>query len=92
MVTTSLPKFDREANETGCCPRFNPAGWDGEEFEFPDRRFVRATTFNVMHIPLNMGSMFRKTFKKIEDANAAIVSIPGRWLSPARTVKRIPPS
>jgi hypothetical protein len=60
-----------DTSETGCCPRFDPAGWDGEEFEFRDRPFVRATTVNFLYVPLNMGSMIGKTWKKIEQAGAA---------------------
>jgi hypothetical protein len=60
-----------DKSETGCCPRFDPAGWDDAEFEFRDRPFVRSTTVNFMHIPLNMGSMMRKTWQKIQDARAA---------------------
>lgn len=71
MVATALPRFNMDNSETGCCPRFDPTGWDGEEFEFRDRPFVRSTTINFMHIPLNMGSMIRKTFKKIQEAEAS---------------------
>ncbi|MFZ5832780.1 MAG: hydrolase [Planctomycetota bacterium] len=71
MAATTLPKFDMDRSETGCCPRFDPAGWDGAELEFGDRLFLRSTTRNFMHIPLNMGSMMQKTWKKIVDADAA---------------------
>ena len=70
MAATTLPRFNMDNSETGCCPRFDPTGWDGEEFEFHDRPFVRSTTVNFMHIPLNMGSVIKKTWKKIEDAGA----------------------
>lgn len=71
MVRQTLPKFDMEACETGCCPPFDPAAWDGEEFEFPDRLFLRATTRSFLHIPLNIGSVFRRTMAKIQQADAA---------------------
>ena len=29
MHVNELPHYDSSANETGCCPRFNPEGWDG---------------------------------------------------------------
>ncbi len=70
MATDTLPKFNMDRSETGCCPRFDPTGWEELEFEFHERPFVRATTRNFMHIPLNMGSMIKKTFKKIEQAGA----------------------
>jgi hypothetical protein len=71
MANKTLPKFNMNNSETGCCPRFDPAGWDGEEFEFHDWPFVRSTTINFMHIPLNMASMIKKTWKKIQDADAS---------------------
>lgn len=71
MATSTLPKFNMDNSETGCCPRFDPSGWDEEEFVFHERPFVRSKTFNVMHIPLTMGSMMKKTWKKIQAADAA---------------------
>lgn len=71
MVTTKLPEFNMDNSETSCCPRFDPAGWDGAEFEFDGRLFVRAKTVNFMHIPLNMGRMVRRTWKMIDQADAA---------------------
>lgn len=73
MVHTSLPKFNMDTSETDCCPRFDPTGWGGEEFEFVDRLFVRSTTVSILYIPLNMGSVIRKTFAKIEKAEATPV-------------------
>jgi hypothetical protein len=67
----TLPKFNMDRSETGCCPRFDPAGWDEAEFEFQDRPFVRATTVNFMHIPLNLGSVIKRIWGKIEQAGAA---------------------
>ncbi|HJS09526.1 MAG TPA: hydrolase [Pirellulales bacterium] len=71
MAQCTLPKMNMDTSETGCCPRFAPTGWDDAELEFHDRPFVRSTTVNFMHIPLNMGSMMTKTWKKIQDAGAA---------------------
>ena len=70
MAATKLPRFNMDKSETGCCPRFDPTGWDGE-FEFHDRPFVRSRTINFLHIPLNIGSVIKKTCRKIEDAGAA---------------------
>ena len=71
MTQQTLPKMNMDKSETGCCPRFDPAPWDGQEFEFRERTFVRATTVNFMHIPLNIGSVFTRTWAKIEKAGAA---------------------
>ena len=54
-----------------CCARFKPKGWDEQRLHFKDKRFVRATTRSIFHIPLNMGSVFPRTYKAIEAAKAA---------------------
>ena len=70
MEANALPTYDMSDNPTGCCPRFDPSGWDGRDLSFQNKMFVRAKTKSIAHIPVNMGSVFRKTFKAIEEANA----------------------
>jgi hypothetical protein len=57
-------------NETGCCPRFDPGPWEGQELHFENKPFVRATTMSLFHVPLNMGRVFSKTFDAIKLAHA----------------------
>jgi hypothetical protein len=68
MQTNALPHYDDSHNTTGCCPKFNPGGWDDQELHFKDKKFVHATTRNALHIPINMGSVFGRVQGKIEDA------------------------
>ncbi|MBA3908731.1 MAG: hypothetical protein C0524_02365 [Rhodobacter sp.] len=68
MKTNAVPHYDDSDNTTGCCPRFNPKGWDGQKLHFVEKDFVRATTRSAMHIPLNMGRVFARVQGKIEDA------------------------
>ena len=70
METNVLPKMDMNAVETGCCPRFDPQGWDGRHLHFDDKLFVRATTRSILHIPINMGRVFTRVQSHIEDAGA----------------------
>ena len=70
MKTNALPHYDDSFNTTGCCPRFNPEGWDGQELHFQDKDFVRATTRSAMHVPLNMGKVFGRVQEGIADAGA----------------------
>jgi hypothetical protein len=70
METNALPKYDMTDNPTGCCPRFKPEGWDDQELHFQDKLFVRAKTKSVAHFPINMGTVFKRTFKAMEDADA----------------------
>lgn len=70
METNVLPKYDMSDNPTNCCPRFNPEGWDEQEFHFKGKLFVKAKTRSIFHIPINMGSVFPKILSAIEKENA----------------------
>jgi hypothetical protein len=78
MQTNQTPFYDASVNTTGCCARFNPAGWDGQKLHFDRKRFVRATTRSLMHVPLNMGSVFTRVQNHVaavgaEDASQMLV-------------------
>ena len=70
MDVNVLPKMNMNADETGCCPKFDPQGWDGHHLVFEDQPFVRATTRSLLHVPINMGSVFGRVQARIEDAGA----------------------
>jgi hypothetical protein len=70
MEINRTPRYDMSDNETGCCPRFNTEGWDDQVLHFRDKLFVKAKTLSLFHIPLNIGSVFPRTLKAIEDAQA----------------------
>lgn len=70
LKTNELPYYDPSDNETQCCPRFNPEGWDNQLLRFELKPFVKASTIGVFHMPLNMGSVFSKTWNAIKAAHA----------------------
>ena len=70
MRTNQVPHFDQSVNTTGCCPKFNPEGWDAQELHFENKPFLRANTRSVMHVPVNMGSVFTRVQTRLEDAGA----------------------
>ena len=70
MQTNALPHYDMSVNTTGCCPKFNPEGWDAQELHFRDKPFVRAKTHSLMHMPVDMGSVFSRVQKHMEAAGA----------------------
>jgi hypothetical protein len=70
MAQSTLPKFNMDNSETGCCPRFDPEPWKNQEITFRDRLFVRAKTVNFLHVPLNIGRVFTRTMAKIQAAAA----------------------
>ncbi len=70
METNRVPKYDPSANETGCCPRFDPEPWRDQALHFEAKAFVKAKTLALFHVPLNMGGVFAKTFEAITNAHA----------------------
>lgn len=63
--------FEGEDMENECCPRFDPAKWDGKEFEWKEKRFVKGSVFTLFYMPLNFGSVIAGLMKKIEKSGAA---------------------
>ena len=70
MEVNALPKYDMSDNPTNCCPRFKPEGWSDQELHFKDKLFLKVKTRSIFHIPINMGSVFPKTFSAIEKEKA----------------------
>lgn len=70
MRINELPKSDTSVNTTGCCAKFNPEGWDGQELHLRDKPMLRAVTMSAMHMPLNMGHVFSRVLGHIRDADA----------------------
>ena len=70
MEMNALPKYDRSDRSTGCCYRFNPEGWDGQEIHLKDKMFLRAETKSILHIPTNMGKVMPGTYDAIENSGA----------------------
>ncbi len=65
-----LPKYDMSDSPTNCCPRFDPEDWDDRDLHFRDKLFLKAKTKSIMYVPLNIGSVFKKTLKAVEDSGA----------------------
>jgi hypothetical protein len=71
MKLNDLPCHDARVNTTGCCPKFDPAGWDAQELHFRDKPFVQAGTRSESYVPQDMGEVFARVFRHIEEAGAA---------------------
>ena len=70
METNALPEYRADDNPTGCCPRFDPEGWDAQELHFRDKLFLRVTTRSENHVPIDMGPVFEDTFTAMFEAGA----------------------
>jgi hypothetical protein len=60
-----------KANPDECCPRFDPEPWDGKEFRWQDKRFVKDRVTSFLHIPLNFGAVMKRNIGRIEAADAS---------------------
>ncbi|MBN2251889.1 MAG: hypothetical protein JW724_07435 [Candidatus Altiarchaeota archaeon] len=58
------------SDKTECCPRFDPAPWEEKERVWKDKPFIRDDVTQLFHIPLNMGTVVKRMWKRIQDADA----------------------
>jgi hypothetical protein len=66
------PQNGKEAKmaEEMCCPEFDPAPWDGQTFEWHDKRFIKGRVFTLFFMPLRFGSLMRRLMGLVETAGA----------------------
>jgi hypothetical protein len=58
--------------EQTCCPKFDPAPWDGKTIEWKGKRFVKDRVFTLFHIPVNFGAVMKRLDAKVRAARAGI--------------------
>lgn len=56
--------------ETGCCARLDDAQWDGRQFEWKDKLFLKDHIRSFLHMPLNFGSVISRDLELVEQAGA----------------------
>jgi len=53
-----------------CCPKFDPKPWDEKEFVWKNKLFIKDEVKSFMHIPLNIGPVTQKMWRKVKEAKA----------------------
>ena len=53
-----------------CCPKFDPAPWDGKEVRWDNKRFVKDRVRSFLHIPLNFSAVMVRNMTIIQAAGA----------------------
>jgi hypothetical protein len=53
-----------------CCPKFNPAPWDGKVLEWNNKKFIKGRVFTLFYMPFNFGKVITKMLAEIEKAGA----------------------
>ena len=59
-----------ERADQECCPRFDPGPWDGTEFVWDGKLFVKDRVRTFFFMPLNFGAVMRRLVPKVETAGA----------------------
>ncbi|MGD9129500.1 MAG: hypothetical protein PVJ09_03380 [Candidatus Woesebacteria bacterium] len=67
----SNKKTYTKINETGCCPKPNVKAWDESSVTWKNKKFIKDHTFSFFHIPLNMGFVMKRMWKKVSKAKAS---------------------
>ena len=65
-----LKQTHYDNSETGCCARLDKTKWDGREFVWKDKPFLRDHMRAFLHMPLNFGSVMARDQAIIEGAAA----------------------
>jgi hypothetical protein len=66
----SMP--NNNAQNHTCCPKFEPAPWDGKTLQWNDKKFIKDKVFTIFYMPMNFGSAMKRLDKKVRKAGATI--------------------
>ncbi len=59
-------------DEQICCPRFDPAPWDGQTVTWQGKRFLQDRVTSLFHIPLNYGAVMTRMEAALRAAGAKL--------------------
>jgi hypothetical protein len=54
-----------ETQTPECCPRFDPAPWDGKVFEWKNKNFIKDSVTTQFYAPLNFGEVISRMTEKV---------------------------
>lgn len=60
------------SEEKICCPKFDPALWDGKVIEWNNKKFIKGKVFTLFYMPINFGSVITRMMKKVEAAGSQV--------------------
>lgn len=55
-----------------CCPKFDPALWQGRKLTWERKSFIKDRVFSVFYIPLNFGAVMTRLHEKVRAAGGAV--------------------
>lgn len=63
---------NNNAQDQTCCPKFEPAPWDGNLLQWDDKKFIKDKVFTLFYMPMNFGSAMKRLDKKVREADATM--------------------
>jgi len=64
-------KTNRQSKNQKCCPKFDPALWDGKIFTWENKKFIKDKVLTLFYIPMNFGVVVKRMMAKIEKVGAS---------------------
>lgn len=64
--------MEQEKHEPECCPKFEPALWDNQVFEWDNKKFIRDKVFTFFYMPVNFGGAMKRLNQKVDNAGATM--------------------
>ena len=61
-----------ETETPECCPRFDPAPWDGKVFEWNNKKFIKDSVTTQHYMPLNFEEVIMRMNEKVARAGAEV--------------------
>ena len=62
---------DNSQNQT-CCPKFEPAPWDGKLLQWDDKKFIKDKVFTLFYMPMTFGKVMKRLDEKVRKAGATM--------------------
>ncbi len=56
--------------QTECCPKFDPAPWDGKVLEWQGKKFIKDSVFTLFYMPVNFPAVIKRMMGLIGKAGA----------------------
>jgi hypothetical protein len=64
--------MEKNNTQLECCPKFDPAPWDGKSIEWYNKPFIKDHVRTFFYMPLNFGKVMVRINQKVEKAGANI--------------------
>ncbi|MEI6222972.1 MAG: hydrolase [bacterium] len=69
--------MSKTSEKSECCPKFEPAPWDGKVLQWKNKKFIKDSVRTLFYIPLNFGKVMKRMNAAVEKSGAKIPD----WLS-----------